>query len=135
MSLERKNCGVKQLFFQIIKKYSDIVKDIRIEKFRQFGFCYQLRAAVFLCDDSELYVKDYLFQDSSRKYSYHWQTKEGKMIGRWDNAPHWPDTETFPHHFHNGSAGKTENSEIRNMEHVLMHIRMCLTGSSPCEQL
>jgi hypothetical protein len=116
------------LFFQVIKQYPDIVKDIRIEKFRQFGFSYQLRALVFLCDDSELYVKDYLFQDNSRKYSYHWQSKDGKLIGRWDNAPHWPDAGTFPHHFHNGQTGNIDNSEIRNMEGVFKHIRMLLSG-------
>jgi hypothetical protein len=25
------------------------------------------------------------------------------MVQRWDNAPHWPNMKTFPHHLHLGS--------------------------------
>lgn len=36
------------------------------------------------------------------KYSFHWQDKHGNLIKRWDNAPHFPDLEGFPHHIHIG---------------------------------
>ena len=36
------------------------------------------------------------------KYSFHWQ-KENGLIKRWDNAPHHPEIETYPHHLHDGS--------------------------------
>jgi hypothetical protein len=35
-------------------------------------------------------------------YSYHWQTVYGKLIKRWDNAPHHREIATFPHHLHDG---------------------------------
>ena len=34
------------------------------------------------------------------KYSYHYQDKNGKLIFRYDMAPHHIETETFPHHKH-----------------------------------
>ncbi len=34
-----------------------------------------------------------------RSYSYHVR-KDGKMVRRWDNAPHWPEMKAFPHHLH-----------------------------------
>lgn len=34
------------------------------------------------------------------KYSYHWQTEQGNLIKRWDNAPHHPEITTTPHHLH-----------------------------------
>jgi hypothetical protein len=34
-----------------------------------------------------------------RSYSYH-ILKGDKMVRRWDNAPHWPEIKTFPHHLH-----------------------------------
>jgi hypothetical protein len=37
-----------------------------------------------------------------RRYSYHVFRKDGKMIIRWDNAPHYPNLSTFPHHKHRG---------------------------------
>jgi len=35
-------------------------------------------------------------------YSYHWQTRDGKLIRRWDNAPHHQELSTFPDHLHDG---------------------------------
>ena len=33
-------------------------------------------------------------------YRFHWQDKNGRLIKRWDNAPHHPELENFPHHYH-----------------------------------
>ena len=33
-------------------------------------------------------------------YKYHWQDKNEHLIKRWDNAPHFPHIERFPHHVH-----------------------------------
>ena len=37
------------------------------------------------------------------KYRHHWQNQEGVLIKRWDNAPHYPQIVSFPHHLHDGS--------------------------------
>jgi hypothetical protein len=37
------------------------------------------------------------------KYRHHWQDGNGVLIKRWDNAPHHPAIETFPHHQHQGA--------------------------------
>ena len=34
------------------------------------------------------------------KYSFHWQDAGGRLRKRWDNAPHYPDIPTHPHHVH-----------------------------------
>lgn len=36
------------------------------------------------------------------KYRFHWQTRDGLLIKRWDNAKHHPEISTFPHHLHDG---------------------------------
>jgi hypothetical protein len=36
------------------------------------------------------------------KYSCHWQRADGSLIRRWDNAPHYREIVTFPHHVHEG---------------------------------
>ena len=41
-------------------------------------------------------------QLSVTKYRFHWQTETGKLIKRWDNAPHHPEIATFPDHLHDG---------------------------------
>jgi len=37
------------------------------------------------------------------KYRHHWQDSHGVLIKRWDNAPHYPVIDTFPHHLHDGA--------------------------------
>lgn len=37
------------------------------------------------------------------RYRHHWQDAKGLLIKRWDNAPHYPALETFPHHLHDGA--------------------------------
>ena len=40
---------------------------------------------------------------SIKRYRHHWQSHDGQVIKRWDNAPHHPEIDTFPHHLHDGS--------------------------------
>jgi uncharacterized protein DUF6516 len=37
------------------------------------------------------------------KYRHHWQNQEGALLKRWDNAPHYPQIASFPHHLHDGA--------------------------------
>jgi hypothetical protein len=36
----------------------------------------------------------------SLDYRYHYQDKQNRLIFRYDNAPHFPDLASFPHHKH-----------------------------------
>ena len=36
------------------------------------------------------------------KYGFHWQSADGKLHKRWDNASHRPEVSTHPHHVHDG---------------------------------
>jgi hypothetical protein len=40
------------------------------------------------------------------KYRHYWQNSNGKLIKRWDNAPHHPAIETFPPHLHEGDEDR-----------------------------
>jgi len=50
-------------------------------------------------DSSVLYITE-LHTTKYEKYSYHWQKKNGELIIRWDNSPHWRKLKTFPYHRH-----------------------------------
>ena len=50
-----------------------------------------------------LYVKKTGGQVRQSKYSFHWQSTQGRMIKRWDNAPHHPGLDNAPHHTHIGA--------------------------------
>lgn len=110
------------MLYNLQREYKHIIKDVKILKFRPLLNSYELLAEIIFIDDSILYVKDYLFLSGTRKYSYHWQSKNGDLLNRWDNAPHWPDIPTFPHHKHIKDVLQVEASKERNLKDVLKYI-------------
>jgi len=113
------------MLYRILKLYSDIIKDYDIKKFRNIEESTELVLTITFVDDSLLYVRDYVFDRTDRKYSFHWQDKDSNLLIRWDNQPHWKDMETFPHHCH--IDGEVKASGVRNLENVLKIIskRIC----------
>ena len=46
-------------------------------------------------------IFEYYKEDSGViAYRYHLMDKDKKLVVRWDNAPHYPELEPFPHHYH-----------------------------------
>jgi hypothetical protein len=83
------------VFLDIFARHQDIISSYDVLQFRMVGASYQFVAKVNLTNQTELHVKDYLFLDGSRKYSYHWQEAQGNCIVRWDNAPAPPNRRDF----------------------------------------
>jgi hypothetical protein len=80
---------------------SPLVKELEVLEAIEEESVQFLRARVEIIDGSLLYVREAFFPDHS-KYSYHWQTRAGKMLIRWDNTPHHPEIFTYPDHKHEG---------------------------------
>jgi hypothetical protein len=60
-------------------------------------------------------------------YRYHFQDAENKLIFRYDNTPHFPNLETFPHHKHD--FDKVSSSKRPSMIEVLHEAQdQCLQG-------
>ena len=102
----------------VLEKYRAIIRDYKISVFEEAGSSFRLRAIVYLIDGSELHVRETLIGGERRKYAYHWQSGDGRLLVRWDNAPDW-DVETFPHHKHIGEQGNVAASYERTLEQVL----------------
>jgi len=80
------------------------VKSQDIIKIKQGQTVYYLKCNVLLIDNSELFIEEKLM-DGILEYSYHWQDERKKLIKRWDNAPHYKEISTFPHHIHEPDIG------------------------------
>jgi Family of unknown function (DUF6516) len=111
------------VLLELARQYADIIQAIEVERFRSVGASYEFRALITLHDGSQLFVKDYLFVDGTRKYAYHWQDREGRLRCRWDNAPHWPEVTSYPHHQHVGSEEVVTASDVRTSAEALQYIR------------
>jgi len=65
------------------------------------------RYKLTMTDGSLLELTERLVEEfgqlSRTKYRFHWQSQKAEVIKRWDNAPHHPEVESFPHHLHDGS--------------------------------
>ena len=100
---------------------SSFVKFHSINDFRKSEAILYLNLKIHFVNNSELHVREYLDADH-RKYSFHWQSYNGDLITRWDNAPHFPDLITFPHHKHLASGEVIESYDI-SLEEILGFIQ------------
>ncbi len=107
---------------QLFKKFSHIISTYKISAYQKEKNLYKFNARIIFNDFSILEIKDYRFSNGERKYSYHWMTKKEKLIIRWDNASHWEDISTYPHHKHNNSTNNIQPSLETNLENVLKFI-------------
>jgi Family of unknown function (DUF6516) len=55
----------------------------------------------------------------TQTYRIHWQSADGQLKRRWDNAPHYPDISTFPHHVHVGPSDHVGSSQMMNIAKAL----------------
>lgn len=56
------------------------------------------------------------------KYSFHWQSSDGQLRKRWDNAAHHPEVPTHPHHLHENSEDNVTSHKPVTAEEVLVMV-------------
>lgn len=100
---------------------STFIKSHSINDFRRSETVFYLNIKIHFINNSELHVREYVDAEH-RKYSFHWQSSNGDLIIRWDNAPHFPDLITFPHHKHLAS-GEVKKSYNISLEEILESIK------------
>ncbi len=61
------------------------------------------------------------------RYAYHYQNGSGEVIFRYDNAPHYPNIITYPHHKHVGST--VEPAQAPDLSEVLHEIEQMIFHS------
>ncbi len=103
-----------------IGKYKHLIKSFHVHCYEQEEGSFRFNAQITFTDDSNLFIKEYLFDNKERKYAYHWSDSRGEMICRWDNASHWIDIPTFPHHKHIGN--EIHESVATSIDDVLSRI-------------
>jgi len=88
-----------------------------------------LRGSLYFSDGSVLHLREYVrVQNTVERYMYvyPYQDREGILVFRYDNSPHFPHLSTFPHHKHDGSEAKVINSTQPHLKRVLEEIRPLL---------
>lgn len=88
------------------------------------GEVWFLRVNVYFIDNSLLHFRElFVGQENPFKktYAYHYQRADGTIVFRYDNARHFPNLSTAPHHKH---VGETEvvAADAPDLESVLKEI-------------
>ncbi|MGV8175910.1 MAG: toxin-antitoxin system TumE family protein [Methanothrix sp.] len=104
----------------------EIVQDIAVIVLVEEPGKQALRAKASLKEGYVLYVTE-AFGKDFRSYSYHLQKNE-KMVQRWDNAPHWPEMKTFPHHIHLNSERDVHECQEIFIKDALDEIKAVIEG-------
>ena len=80
-----------------------------------------VRAQVELSPEGDVNLRHYRFQYQSG----------GKTIFRYDDAPHFSQHPTFPHHKHIGEEEKAYPCHAPTIEEVLQEVEEILAGGAP----
>jgi hypothetical protein len=120
-------------YFETIKEHLLIVSfvaNFKIYKQVERSNNGHIRARVTLTDNSWLEFSEFVEQNVSEEiqivtYSYHWSDENDHLIQRWDNTPHFPKLNNFPHHVHIGEDQVTPGKPI-NIFGVLSEIEKTL---------
>lgn len=98
---------------------SKIIESYKILDFKYGKNFYFLKIKAKIIDKSELYIREYV-SEKEFLYSYHWQDEKGNLRIRWDNAPHYKNLRTYPHHKH--ISTNILESEETNIEDIIKFI-------------
>jgi len=120
---------IEMLFFSspVVFEYFIRERDIR----KREGYI-RIRAQLSNTDVFEAFEFVTMINDNIRVLTYwlQWQTADGQLKKRWDNAEHHREIGTFPYHVHVGTLGKVQSSEAMSIQKVLEFIEIELSGTN-----
>ena len=106
-----------------LDKYPDLI--LRVE-----NSCYdseegveKFRAKTILQDGTILHISETWIDGKLLYYSYYWLDEENNQIIGWDNAPHHPELDNYPHHKHIKTKKRIIPSYEIKLEDVLSFIQ------------
>jgi len=102
----------------LIKKES-----IEIETPQGTSLAY-IKGVLHFIDDSKLVFSE-IISSQKKNYRFHYMDKDGRLIKRWDSAPHHQRIKTFPFHLHTLSS--ISESQPINLPEVLETITSTVT--------
>lgn len=99
------------------------IKDAYVEQYQEEILTPKranLRVRVRFADGSLLELNEAVIVEANviehLDYRYHLQDVRNRLLFRYDNTPHFPDIDTFPHHKHiRNSAGQSTRPSIQQV--------------------
>ena len=86
------------------------IRDTGLEKIALYRYRLKLKDGLIVELTERIIEESGKF--NTTKYRVHWQNKSGKLIKRWDNAPHHPEINSFPDHLHDGAVDNVKSFNL-----------------------
>lgn len=90
-----------------------------------------LKGQITIIDSSTLEISIFATESSEKlsidKYRLHYMNAGGQMVFRYDNSPHHPEIDSYPHHKH--TPGKIRPSNIPSIQDILNEISAMIIGT------
>jgi hypothetical protein len=92
-------------------EYVSNIEKITVDEIARRGF-YKITCQLI----SPKFKLDIKFIKTQSDFIYSYQLYTTKAVARWDNEPHYPAINTFPHHFHDSEENVKESKLTGNAE-------------------
>jgi hypothetical protein len=97
------------------------VETLLIDEIEHRGF-YKLRCTLI----PSKFKLDIKYINTEECFLYSYQLYTDKAIARWDNEPHYPDLNNYPHHFHykdNIGASQLSGNPMQDVKKVCSFVK------------
>ena len=94
-----------------------------------------IRGTVYFVDGSLLHLREFVnMQPDAERYMYvyHYQRRDGTLVFRYDNSPHFPALSTYPHQRHDRSLLQAAPADLPDLKAVLVGIQHLIIGHGIC---
>jgi hypothetical protein len=104
---------------------SPIVRSSNVELDKRTARAALICGELQFVDGSMLYFRELVELEAEvirRMYSYHCQGNDASLVFRYDDIPHFPGLDNFPHHKHFGGESRAASSAAADLSAVLHEI-------------
>ena len=99
---------IDDYFEEVIKKIrqSQIVISENVSFDKRSRYSGHIEGFFVFIDETVLYFSEFIVIEyggmilTRPSYRFHWQDQNEYLVKRYDNAPHFPELNNFPHHVH-----------------------------------
>ncbi len=121
-------------YLQTVKTHlltNPLVEDFQIVRERMTDNDGHIRVRMTLINDNLMEFSEYIQRLEGDiqvvTYSYHCTDSFCNLIIRWDNTPHFPDLDEFPHHKHIGCPETVQAGQPMNIFKVFNELMLLIT--------
>jgi Family of unknown function (DUF6516) len=104
---------------------SPIVRSSNVELDKRTARAALICGELQFTEGSTLYFRELIELEAEvtrRMYSYHYQGEDASLVFRYDDTPHFPELDSFPHHKHVGGESRAASSAAPDLRAVLREI-------------